>query len=110
HRRHYPSLPPCQTADRIARGGQAYRRPAARAVEQRLPQCRLQRRDLVRERGLREAERGGRGPERPEFGDGKYRLELAQPQPAFDRLYRSQPRHFLTFTHLSLTLNWLVPE
>src|SRR5258707_1108300 len=84
----------------------APRRPAARAVEQRLSQGRLQRRDLVRQRGLGKAERGRRGPERPEFGDGQDRLELAQAQPTFDRLYRSQLRHFLILPQVFLTLNW----
>ena len=60
----------------------------------------------MRQRGLGKAERGRRGPERPEFGDGQDRLELAQAQPAFDRLYRSQLRHSLTLTQVSLTLNW----
>jgi len=98
HRLDLAEGPPGPAADRLARGGQAHRRPAARAVEQRLSQGRLQRRDLVRERGLGEAERGGRGPERAEFGDGQDRLELAQPEPAFDRLYRSKLRHSLTLT------------
>ena len=68
--------PPGPAADRLARGSQADRRAAARTVEQRLAQGRFQRRHLVRQRGLGVAERGGRPPERSEFGHRQDCLQL----------------------------------
>jgi hypothetical protein len=89
HRLDLGQRPPRPAADRLPRGRQPYRRAAARAVEQRLPERRLQRRHLVRQRGLGVAEGRGRAPEGPELGDREHRLQLPQPQSAFDRLNRS---------------------